>query len=183
MTKWDSSRNVYIAKITNLRYGCKFVSTNDDLVWKDTPKQKSVDSAFYGRDDMAKTIPYEYVSNVEWTPVEIISGYQARLKNKPDNVMYGDTPFEAVSYLEFSNEYEIERDPITKKSTIQDQIKHILRYHTGSVHYSTINNYTNSNQLNNEYDNSEIKEILKELSNESGVYTTKQGEDWWSIRI
>lgn len=182
MTQWSSSRTVYVAKITNLRYGCKFISTNDNLVWKDTPEQKSIDAAFYGKDDMAKTIPYEYVSDVNWTPVEIISGYQARLKNDPDQVMYGDTPFEAVSYLDFNNEYEIKRDPITKESTIQDQIKDILKYHTGAVHYSTINNYTNDNQLNNEYNNQEIKDILKKLSSESGVYTTKQGNDWWSIR-
>ena len=181
MTKWNSSRTVYIAKITNLRYGCEFVSTNDDLVWKDTPNQKSIDAAFYGKDDMAKTIPYEYVSDVTWTPVEIISGYQARLKNKPDEVMYGDTPFEAVSYLDFDDKYEINRDPITEESTIQNQIKDILRYHTGAVHYSTINNYTN-NKLNDKYTDSEIKEILKELSEKSGVYTTKQGDNWWSIR-
>lgn len=183
MTNWDkSSRSVYVAQVSNLRYDCSFVSTNDDYVWKDTPDQKSVNAAFYGKEDMASTIPYKYVQNIKWTTVEIISGFQARIKDKPNDIKYGETPSEAVEYLDFDNTYKIERDPITESDDISKQIKDILRYLTGSVHYTSINNYTNNNKLKQEYTNDDIKNKLQDISQTGNVYMTSENDEWWSIR-
>lgn len=183
MKDWSSSRIVYVSRVDNLRYNCKFVATNDDYVWKDTPNQKSVDAAFYGKKERAKTIPYEYVDEVCWTSVEIISGYYARKKNeKSSSEKVGDTPFEAVSYLEFEEVYSIDRDPITQSQSIDEQIIDILRYHTGSVHYTSLNNYMNKKQLNDgEYTNN-MKKHLIELSQSENIYPTTDNKDWWSIR-
>jgi hypothetical protein len=182
MPNWDSSRTVYLAPVDNLRYNCKFIATNDDYVWKDTPEQKSINAAFYGDKDMAKTIPYEYVENVNWTAVEIISGFQARKRNESDIVKFGDTPFEAVSYLKFDEIYKIDRQMITDSLEIEEQIKDILRYHTGSVHYSVINNYTNNDKLNKQYSDEEIKNLLMDISDKSSIYSTSEGYEWWSIK-
>jgi hypothetical protein len=184
MKDWGSSIIVYVSRVDNLRYNCKFVSTNDDYVWKDTPNQKSVDAAFYGKKDRAKTIPYKYVDEVRWTPVEIISGYYARKKeNKESSGKVGDTPFEAVSYLDFDNKYSIDRDPITESKELEQQVFDILRYHTGSVHYTTLNNYLNEELLDDEdITNKRIKEYLVELSKNTNVYSTTNNKKWWSIR-
>lgn len=180
---WDSSRTVYLAKVSNLRYGCEFVATNDDLVWVDTKKEKSVDAAFYGKKDMSRTIPYDYVDHMSWTPVEIISGFYARKKNGDQESMIGDTPFESVSYLQFDDKYEIDRPNITDSNKLKNQICDILRYHTGSVHLETIQNYLNYSKLDKkEYSITQIESEVVSLSETKSVYSTKDGNKWWSIR-
>lgn len=180
---WDSSRIVYLARVTNLRHGCKFVATNDDSVWVDTKDEKSIDAAFYGKEDMSKTIPYDYVQHINWTPVEIISGFYARKKKDKSESMIGNTPFEAVSYLQFDDKYEIDRPNVTESSTMKEQIFDILRYHTGSVHIQTLQNYLNYNNLDSDiYTQDEIKNKLIELEDKTPVYKTKEGDLWWSIR-
>lgn len=179
---WNGSKLVYVAKVNNLRYDCHFVATNDDVVWKDTPDQKSVNAAFKNREDMAETIPYDNISNVGWTAVEIRPGCYARFKNA-EEYQVGDTPYEATKYLDFDEVYEIDRDNITEKETLEGQIVDILRKLHGSVHYTTIPNYINYREISSSSMKPEsILEELDSMEPRTSVYRTKDGDDWWSAR-
>lgn len=181
---WNNSKLVYVAKVDNLRYDCHFVATNDDVVWKDTPDQKAVNAAFKNKEDMAETVPYDQVSDVSWTAIEIKPGCYARFKNTEKHQV-GDTPHEATKYLQFDEVYRINRDPITEQETVQDQITDVLRKLHGSVHYKTIPNYLNYQKIpytRSETTSETILEDLKSMENSTSVYATKDGDEWWSAR-
>jgi hypothetical protein len=179
---WENARLVHIAKVDNLRYNCEFIATNDDYVWKDTPSQKSVNACFYNDEDLAETIPYEQVHNISWSAIRIAPGYYAKFKDG-DEHQVGDTPHEAVSYLEFEDVYSIDRPAITQENNIQDQVVDILRKLHGGVHYSTIPNYLNYTEIDqNSVSNNEIIDILEDLEKRTSIYKTTDSPMWWSAR-
>lgn len=171
---------IHVAKIDNLRYDCEFVATNDEYVWQDTPNKKSVNAVYRNKVDLAKTIPFDYVEGVSWTGIKIMPGFEAKIKGE-NEIKRGDTPAEAVSYLNFSNTYKVDRPTVTDSQSVESQIEDILRNLVGAVHFKTIPNYLNKDKLNEEYSEQEVKQILDDMTN-SSVYPTRSGDEWWSIR-
>ena len=181
---WKNGKLVYVAKIDNLRYDCQFVATNDEVVWKDTPDQKSINAAFKNKEDMAETVPYDQVKHVSWTAIEVMPDCYARFKNA-ETYQVGDTPHEAATYLEFDESYNIEREPITEEDNIQDQAVDILRKLHGSVHYETVPKYLNYEKIpysRSELTSNQIRQDLKSFESDTSIYRTKNGDEWWSAR-
>lgn len=172
------SKTVYVARVNNLRYNCHFIATNDQTVWKDTPKLNAIRSAIDNK-DTNNTVPMKDVSHISWTPVIIEQGFSAHIKDE-EQEKYGDTPTEATKYLDFPETYEIDRDPITDSTTLENQIIDIIQYLPGAVHYTTIPNYLNYEEINEQYTSEDILTRLENMS--SNVYQTKEGNEWWSVR-
>lgn len=179
---WDNSTLIHVAKVNNLRYGCNFIATNDEYVWKDTPNESSGDAVFRNKENMAKTIPFDYVSDVSWTSIQVLPGYHIRKKNEPDTESIGDTIGEALNYIEFDEVYKIDRPSITESETINEQIKDIVRYHTGAVHTETVYRYLNKENLDKDYSLEDIQSTMNRIKSDEPIYQTRQSEKWWSIR-
>lgn len=174
------SKLIHVAKIDNLRYDCNFVATNDEYVWQDTPNKKAVNAVYRNKEDLAKTIPFDYVEDVDWTGVRIEPGFKAYIKNT-EQIKRGETPAEAVHYLDFDETYQLNRPPVTDSTSVEQQIEDILRNLTKSVHITTIPKYLNREKLDRDYDTQDIMSIMENM-NESPIYQTRSGDKWWSIR-
>lgn len=169
---------VHVAKIENLRYDCEFITTNDRHVWKDTPKGSAVNASYHSRREITDTVPFSYVEDVKWTTVIVRPGFQANIRGK-DNIKRGDTPDEAVSYLNFDETYKIRRPPVTEKQSVRNQIQDILRSLSGAVHFTTVPKYLNKDKLDDDYTSEDIKDILVGMDS---TYKTRTGDEWWSTR-
>lgn len=174
------SKTVYVAKVDNLRYDCHFVATNDQTVWKDTPDANAIRSAIDNK-SQDNEVSMDSVIHISWTPVVIEPGFSAQFKNnKKSTEKYGDTPTEATKYLDFPEVYSIDRDPVTSSSSIDGQIVDILRNLTGSVHYTTINSYLNTEELSDQYSNEDIQTELIDLQESGEARQTRDGNEWWT---
>lgn len=180
--RWENARLIHVAKVDNLRYDCNFITTNDDTVWKDTPDSKSVNLAFQQKDEKGEHLQYNQVDHISWEMVRILPGFTAKIDGT-NEYKSGDSPHEAVKYLDFPNVYSIDRDPITTSDSLNKQIIDILQYHTGSVHYTIISKYLNYSTLDiDTLSNEETKEILGDIETSDSVYRTTDSDSWWSYR-
>jgi hypothetical protein len=180
---WGDAYLVHVAKITNLRHDCDFVTTNDTYVWKDTPNESAVTAVYKSDEDIAQTIPMEKVSHVSWTTVEVKPGFEARIKGK-ETVSYGETPGRAVSGLSFEDAYEINREPTTDSDTLEHQILDVLKRLDGAVNVNAIPNFLNYQNIDiDDIDVNSVREKLLEMEETTNAYRTR-GEDpsWWSAR-
>ena len=178
---WNQALLVHAAKITNLRHDCYFITTNDTVVWKDTPNESAITATYKSDESIATTIPFEQADHISWTTIEIAPRFEARIKGTND-VKMGSTPAEAVRHLQFPEEYELDREPITSAETFQEQLEDILSYHNGAVHVETVETFLNPNTLTEPVPQSTTDKML-ELEDKTNIYRTRgKNPNWWTVR-
>lgn len=180
---WSNATDIKVAKVDNLRNDNTFVATDGETYWKDTYPGGAVDAAYDGEDKYDQAEVIDEPDDLEMMTVQITESFKARFSGKLEYQL-GDTPGEAVMYLDFPEIQSLSMPEVTTADDINSQISEILTVLEGEVYIRDILDNINQDELNGTKPTlDELKEILKDMEEDNVVYRSRGNYDtWWNLR-